>query len=71
MKMWTLGIDIAKRKHVATLLDSDGKKVFKTFVFTNTMDGVNLLFEKLKETDHSKESLLIGMEATGHYWMTL
>jgi hypothetical protein len=29
--MWTLGIDIAKRKHVATLSDDDGKKVFKKF----------------------------------------
>ena len=69
--MWALGIDIAKRKHVATLLDDKGKKVFKNFSFTNTMDGVNLLFEKLKETDNSKENLFVGMEATGHYWMTL
>jgi transposase len=69
--MWTLGIDIAKRKHVVTLLDDDGKKVFKNFTFTNTMDGVNMLLGKLKETDNSKENLLIGMEATGHYWMTL
>ena len=69
--MWALGIDIAKRKHVATLLDDDGKKMFKNFAFTNTMDGVNMLLEKLKETDNSKRNLLIGMEATGHYWMTL
>jgi len=69
--MWTLGIDIAKRKHVATLLDDDGKKVFKNFAFTNTMDGVNMLLGKLKQTDNSKENLLVGMEATGHYWMIL
>ena len=69
--MWTLGIDIAKRKHVATLLDDDGKKVFKNFAVMNTMDGVNMLLGKLKETDNSKKNLLIGMEATGHYWMTL
>ncbi len=71
IKMWTLGIDIAKRKHVATLLDDDGKKVFKNFAVMNTMDGVNMLLGKLKETDNSKKNLLIGMEATGHYWMTL
>ncbi len=69
--MWTLGIDIAKRKHVATLLDDDGKKVFKNFTVMNTMDGVNMLLGKLKETDNSNKNLLIGMEATGHYWMTL
>jgi len=29
--MWTLGIDIAKRKHVAALLDERGKRAFKNF----------------------------------------
>jgi len=69
--MWTLGIDIAKRKHVAALLDDTGQKVFKNFSFTNTMEGVNLLMTKVKQVGFSTENLLIGMEATGHYWMTL
>jgi len=69
--MWTLGIDIAKRKHVAALLDYNGKRVFKNFSFTNTMEGVNRLLDRINQVGFSKENLLIGMEATGHYWMIL
>ena len=69
--MWTLGIDIAKRKHVAALLDDNGKRVFKNFSFTNSLEGVNLLLAKIKQVGFSVENLLIGMEATGHYWMIL
>lgn len=69
--MWTLGIDIAKRRHVATMLDEKGKKVFKNFSFTNTNEGLNSLLERINQIGISKENLLIGMEATGHYWMLL
>lgn len=69
--MWTLGIDIAKRKHVAALLDDNGKRVFKNFSFTNTMEGVNRLLDRINQVGFSIENLLIGMEATGHYWMIL
>ena len=69
--MWTLGIDIAKRKHVAALLDDNGKRVFKNFSFTNTMEGVNRLLDRINQVGFSTKNLLIGMEATGHYWMIL
>ena len=55
-----MGIDIAKRKHVATLLDDDGEKVFKNFAFTNTIAGVNMLFGKLKKTDNSNKERLLA-----------
>ncbi len=35
------------------------------------MEGLNLLMTKIKQVGFSNENLLIGMEATGHYWMTL
>lgn len=69
--MWTLGIDIAKRRHVATLLDENGKKVFTNFSFANSNEGLTLLMTRIKQVDISKSNLLIGMEATGHYWMIL
>jgi transposase len=69
--MWTLGIDIAKSRHVATMLDEKGKKVFGNFSFTNTNEGLNLLLNRIKQIDISTNNLLIGMEATGHYWMIL
>ena len=68
--MWTLGIDIAKRKHVAALLDDNGKRVFKNFSFGNAIEGVNLLMTKVQQVGFATENLLIGMEATGHYWMS-
>lgn len=69
--MWTLGIDIAKRRHVATLLDENGKKVFTNFSFANSNEGLTLLMTRIKQVDISIDNLLIGMEATGHYWMIL
>jgi transposase len=69
--MWTLGIDIAKRRHAATLLDEAGKRVFKNFSFANSHDGFKLLHNRIKIVGVASENLLIGMEATGHYWMIL
>ena len=67
--MWTMGIDIAKRRHVATLLDDAGKRVFKNFFFANSLEGFKLLQSRIQTIDIAAENLLIGMEATGHYWM--
>jgi transposase len=69
--MWTLGIDIAKRRHVATLLDDAGKRAFKNFSFTNTNEGFQLLNNRIQTIGISADNILIGMEATGHYWMIL
>lgn len=65
-----LGIDIGKRNHVASLIDENAKNLFKAFSFSNTTDGANSLLEKLSaHTD--KSSVEIGMEATGHYWLSI
>ena len=66
--LYYLGIDIGKNNHVASLIDNAGKPVFKSFSFTNTVDGADSLIEKqsLKPTE-----VEIGMEATGHYWLSL
>ena len=65
-----LGIDIGKRNHVASLIDENAKNLFKAFSFSNTTDGANSLLEKLSaHTD--KSNVEIGMEATGHYWLSI
>lgn len=69
--MWTLGIDVAKRRHHATLLDEDGKVVFRNCVFAHSREGVGGLLDRLAETEQSPAGIRIGMEATGHYWMVL
>ena len=69
--MWTLGIDVAKRRHHATLLDEDGKPVFRNVAFRQSREGVDGLLARLAETGRSPAGIRIGMEATGHYWMVL
>lgn len=68
--MFYLGIDIAKNTHVASLIDEKGKNIFKGFSFSNTTDGGKLLLQIIqKYADFS--NVIIGMEATGHYWLSV
>jgi len=69
--MKTLGIDIAKRSHNATLLNQDGEVIFGNFTFANDHKGLERLMDQLKTHGAIASNLLIGMEATGHYWMLL
>lgn len=68
--MLYLGIDIGKRNHVASLIDEKAKILFKAFSFSNTTDGANSLIEKLS-AHTNKSNVEIGMEATGHYWLSI
>lgn len=69
--MWTLGIDVAKRRHVATLLDEAGKRAFNNFSFANSREGFESLHNRIQAVGVSADNILIGMEASGHYWMIL
>lgn len=66
--MYFLGIDIGKNNHVASLIDNKKKTVFKAFSFSNSVDGAEKLISKIEPFS---ESIEIGMEATGHYWLSL
>ena len=68
--MFYLGIDIAKNTHVASMIDEKGQHIFKGFSFSNTIQGANSLINIIQKfTPLSNVS--IGMEATGHYWLSL
>ena len=69
--MWTLGIDVAKYKHNATLIDENGKNVFRNMSFTNDNEGLNKLLKRVSNAGQSPAGITVGMEATGHYWMLL
>jgi len=69
--MLYLGIDVAKKSHVATLIDEQSKPLFKGFSFSNTTDGGASLLSKLQTFITSTADVEIGMEATGHYWLPL
>ena len=68
--MFYLGIDIAKNTHVASLMDENGKTIFKGFSFSNTTDGGKSLLDMIQRySDFS--NVIVGMEATGHYWLSI
>ena len=68
--MFYLGIDIAKNTHVASLIDEKGKNIFKGFSFSNSIDGGKSLLEIIKKHVEFSD-VTVGMEATGHYWLSI
>jgi transposase len=62
------GIDVAKYKHVALIVDANGAVVKPAFTFSNDRQGFDTLLQALAELG---EPVSVGMEATGHYWLTL
>ena len=58
-----IGIDIAKFKHFASVVSSDGEVIVKPFPFENSRQG----FMKLVEEIENFHDCLIGLESTGHY----
>lgn len=66
--MFYLGIDIGKNTHVASLVDDKKNVIFKAFSFSNSIDGAESLILKLEAF---KNELEVGMESTGHYWLSL
>ena len=69
--MISIGIDIAKKGHVAAAVDEDGKAVVRSFQFNNTADGFSQLLARLAKAGAGPDGALVGMEATGHYWIAL
>lgn len=69
--MFIIGIDIAKRKHEAVIVDETGKIVQKAFSFANTCTGYNKLLDRVRKFSEQKEQLVFGMESTSHYWLAL
>lgn len=68
-----VGIDIAKHKHVARAQDFRGMDLSKRLIFENSLDGFKCLVKWTKELmeGYQKSKVIVGMEPTGHYWMTL
>ena len=65
------GIDIAKNTHSATIISSDGKQIHKTISFSNSNTGCQRLLEMFERVGATSDALIVGMEATGHYWLPL
>ncbi len=66
--MYYCGIDVAKHKHAVALLDERGAAQKPVFITENTHAGMEYLLDVLKPFG---EEVCVGLEATGHYWLSL
>ena len=64
------GIDIAKNKHVACVIDQAGTHIVRSQSFANNADGYQQILTRLAQAG-GPEQILVGMEATGPYWQSL
>lgn len=69
--MLYVGIDIAKEKHDASIIDQDGNVLCQSFTFANSGKGAESLLTRIKKVNKDSLPVSIGMEATGHYWLAL
>ena len=65
--MYYCGIDVAKHKHAVAVLDEHGHAHKAVFSTENTRQGMETLLSELKPLGE----VCIGLEATGHYWLSL
>jgi len=72
-----VGVDVAKEVHWARFVDYRGMEYGKALSFKNNRKGYESILAKILEISKDKtlrypiESVVIGMEPTGHYWKAL
>ena len=69
--MFYCGIDIAKYKHEAAVIDHTGAALLDSISFSNTKDGCSKLLVLFERLNIACTDVIIGMEATGHYWLSV
>lgn len=68
--MINVGIDIGKFKHAAAAIGDGGEVVMPPHFFDQSAEGFACLTKQLKQLGPTAQ-VLIGMEATGRYWIPL
>lgn len=68
-----VGVNIAKFKHVARAQDFRGLEFGKPIYFENTKASFEMFLRWIKElqSQHNMDTVIIGVEPTGHYWLNL
>ncbi|MFB5662077.1 IS110 family transposase [Alteribacillus sp. HJP-4] len=68
-----IGVDIAKRAHYACAIDDRGKELERAFSFKQSLQGFTGFVQAIRKVQarHQKTKVIIGFEATGHYWKNL
>jgi transposase len=62
-----VGIDIGKESHMVCGVSDQEQTVIRPFSVENSLSGVELFMTKVKALAPI-DQILVGMEATGHYW---
>lgn len=58
-------------KHQSLIIDETGRLLAKSLRFSNTTAGGEKLMDYFAGCNPEKDVIVVGMEATGHYWMSL
>lgn len=69
--MFFCEIDIAKYKHEASVIDINGKALIDSISFANDKQGCEKVLTVLEKFEIAPADIIIGMEATGHYWLSV
>lgn len=69
--MFYIGIDIAKNNHEASIINEKGELLSESISFSNTQKGCDKLLKLMERFTADKENTVVGMEATGHYWLSV
>lgn len=62
------GIDIGKKEHGFAVIKNRNNKLIKPQMVANDIDGLSEVHRILQKHAPDKKDVVIGMEATGHYW---
>ena len=62
---------IGKQNHEAGLIDDQGNHVGKTTRFANSKEGSEKLLQFINQYKLTPDNALVGLEATGHYWLSV
>jgi len=69
--MFYVGIDIAKNNHEASIINAKGESLSESIAFTNSRVGCEKLIKLMERLGAAAQNTIIGMEATGHYWLSV
>lgn len=69
--MFYINIDVGKRHHEVGVIDEKGQPIGKTLRFENSKSGSEKLLEFFNQHQLAPDNSVIGLEATGHYWLSI
>lgn len=69
LSLFFVGIDVAKSKHDISVLNNNGEVLFALPNVLNTTAGALRFLKALEKHGISAKDCIVGMEATGHYWL--